>query len=158
MSYPEHLLGRGLTSLLRCSWYILQPQPTGHGCIVSFPICGSFKHNVGTEEIGKQITWKCIWCRYQDKTNYYYYIWNHKGCFAQRFYIWYWYRRSWYCYSCTIPQYSITSVTMPNILSQAIVSHLVLWQDSGAVPTILLQLLLCARLYLHILFKRKKKI
>ena len=29
MSYPGHLLGEGVTSLQRCSWCILQPQPTG---------------------------------------------------------------------------------------------------------------------------------
>ena len=35
--------------------------------IVSFPICKSFKHNVGTELIDKQTTWKPIWRRYKDK-------------------------------------------------------------------------------------------
>ena len=35
---------------------------------MSSPICGSFKHSVGTEGIDKQTNWKCIWHRYQDKT------------------------------------------------------------------------------------------
>ena len=29
VSYPEHSFGGGLTPLQRCSWCILQPQPTG---------------------------------------------------------------------------------------------------------------------------------
>ena len=40
----------------------------GSGWIVSFHICGSFKHSMGTERIDKQTIWKCIWHRYQDKT------------------------------------------------------------------------------------------
>ena len=76
---------------------------------MSFPISGSFKNSVGTERINKQITWNHIWRRFQDKTNYFYYIWYHKCCHAQRCYIWRWYQ----------------NIELPLEPDQAIVLHLV---------------------------------
>ena len=49
--------------------FVLTPTAwTSSGCIVSFPICRFFKHNVGTERIDKQTIWKYIRRRYQYKT------------------------------------------------------------------------------------------
>ena len=46
VSYPEHLLGRvGLTPLQRCSWCILQAQPTGLLFRVTLLLIQSLEHD-----------------------------------------------------------------------------------------------------------------
>ena len=115
-----------ITPTVRSSWWI-----------VSFPVCGSFKHSMGKDRIDKQTIWKYIWYCYQDKTNHYYFRYC-KCCRAQWYMLWYWYRRwvsetaivlQWCCAKILLhlvpyPNDSLTNSNQP----QNIVSHLVLDQ------------------------------